>query len=488
MPPTVDGANAFEGPAGNQAGGPASIGRHLTLQLAGTRSYIPPMSNPVFYPRSIERRLVEALEDSPVVLIHGPRQCGKTTLAQATCAPDHLTWRGETLTWLGEPLTWGYTRESRDYSYFTFDDPVTRDGAEADPMGFVAALPDRVILDEVQRVPELFEAIKISVDRQRSPGRFLLTGSANVFLVPKLSDSLAGRMQIVSLHPLTQYELTGHADPSRSDADFISALFGDGFPMFQCEVLGVQLIEKIVAGGYPAALERPTARRSANWYRDYVEALVQRDVRDLSRVRSLDVLPRLLRAAAAQTARPFNLSSLASPFELSRPSIGDYVTLLETLFLVERLPAWHSNRLKRLVKSPKLHLTDTGLAAALLGADAKALAADRTLLGHLLETFAFRELRRQASWHDNPTGFFHFRDKDGVEIDIVMEQASGAVAGVEIKAAATVNRADFRGLRKLEEAVGNRFVRGIVLYDGEACVPFGDRFSAVPISRLWKTW
>ena len=445
------------------------------------------MPSSVFYPRSVERRLVEALEDSPVVLIHGPRQCGKTTLAQFTCAPNYLTWGGDHLTWGGERLAWGYSREDRDYTYFSFDDPVTRDGARADPTGFVADLPERVILDEVQRVPELFEAIKISVDRQRAPGRFLLTGSTNVFLVPQLSDSLAGRIQIVPLHPLTQYELTGRSDPSRPDADFLNALFGDGFPIFQCERLGGQLVERIVAGGYPAALERPTARRSANWYRDYVEALVQRDARDMTRVRSLDVLPRLLRAAAAQTAQLFNLSSLASPFELSRPSIGDYVTLLERLFLLERLPAWHGNRLKRLVKSPKLHLTDTGLAAALLGADAKALAADGTLLGHFLETFAFRELRREASWQDTPIEFFHFRDKDGAETDIVMEQASGAVAGVEIKAAASVSSRDFRGLRKLERAAGNRFVRGVVLYDGETAIPFGDRLHAVPMSRLWKT-
>ena len=438
------------------------------------------MSNPVFYPRSVERRLVEALEDSPVVLIHGPRQCGKTTLAQFTCAPNYLTWGGNR-------LTRGYSREDRDYTYFSFDDPVTRDGARADPTGFVSALPERVILDEVQRVPELFEAIKISVDRQRTPGRFLLTGSTNVFLVPQLSDSLAGRIQIVPLHPLTQFELAGRSDLVGPDADFLNALFGDGFSIFQCERLGARLVEKIVAGGYPAALERPTPRRLANWYRDYVEALVQRDVRDISRVRSLDVLPRLLRAAAARTAQLFNLSDLASAFELSRPSIGDYVTLLERLFLLERLPAWHRNRLKRLVKSPKLHLTDTGLAAALLGADAKALAADRTLLGHFLETFVYQELRRQATWHDTPTGFFHFRDKDGVETDIVIEQASGAVAGVEIKAAASVNSTDLRGLRKLQKAVGNRFVRGIVLYDGETSIPFGDRFHAVPMSRLWRT-
>ncbi len=437
------------------------------------------MSKPVLYPRFAERRLVEALQDSPVVLIHGPRQCGKTTLAQITCTPDHAT-RG------GNGPAWGYLQENRDYTYFSLDDPVTRDGARADPTGFVADLPERAILDEVQRVPELFEAIKISVDRQRVPGRFLLTGSTNVFLVPQLSDSLAGRIQIVPLHPLTQFELTDHSGPTHPEADFLSALFGDGFPMFQCARLGIRLVDKIVAGGYPAALARPTSRRSANWYRDYVEALVQRDARDITRIRSLDVLPRLLRAAAAHTAQLFNLSDLASPFELSRPSIGDYVTLLERLFLLDRLPAWHGNRLKRLVKSPKLHLTDTGLAAALLGTDSKALAGDRALLGQFVETFAFQELRRQASWRDTPTEFFHFRDKDGTETDIVMEQASGAVAGVEIKAAASVNSRDFRGLGKLQRAAGSRFVRGIVLYDGEASIPFGDRFHAVPISCLWR--
>lgn len=437
------------------------------------------MSNPILYPRYAERRLVEALQDSPVVLIHGPRQCGKTTLAQMTCTPNHAT-RG------GNGPAWAHSRENRDYRYFSFDDPVTRDGVRADPTGFVADLPERAILDEVQRVPELFEAIKISVDRQRVPGRFLLTGSTNVFLVPQLSDSLAGRVQIVPLHPLTQFELTDHSGPTHPEADFLNALFDDGFPMFQCERLGIRLVEKVVAGGYPAALARPTPRRSANWYRDYVEALVQHDARDITRIRSLNVLPRLLRAAAAHTAQLFNLSDLASPFELSRPSIGDYITLLERLFLLERLPAWHDNRLKRLVKSPKLHLTDTGLATALLGTDPRALAGERKLLGQLVETFAFQELRRQASWRDAPAEFFHFRDKDGTETDIVIERASGAVAGVEIKAAASVSSRDFRGLRRLQRAAGSRFVRGVVLYDGEASIPFGDRFHAVPMSRLWK--
>ena len=438
------------------------------------------MSEPVFYPRSIGRRLAEALEDSPVVLIHGPRQCGKTTLAQLTCAPGYLT-RG-----VG-PLGSIGSRLHRDYTYLSFDDVVVREGARSDPRGFVADLPERVILDEVQHVPELFEAIKIEVDRHRTPGRFVLTGSTNVLLLPKLSESLAGRLQIVRMHPLAQVELAARSAASPSDSGFLRALFGDGFAIRQSERLGDRLMDRIVAGGFPPALERPTARRQADWYRDYVEALVQRDVRNLARIRSLDVLPRLLSAAASQTARLFNLADLASPFELSRPTIGDYVTLLERLFLLDRLPPWHSNRLSRLVKSPKLHVVDTGLAAALLGADAGALKADRVLLGQLLETFAYQELRRQASWHRAPVAFFHFRDKDGAEVDIVIETGSRSVVGVEVKAAATVTQSDFRGLRKLASAAGNRFARGVVLYDGEASVRFGDSLHAVPIRRLWET-
>ena len=447
------------------------------------------MSEPVFYPRHVEHRLAEALEDSPVVLIHGPRQCGKTTLAQYAYAPTYLRVGGAHVTVGGGLLSLGVSRQHRDYAYISFDDAVVRDGARADPAGFVADLPERVILDEIQRVPELFAAIKIEADRRRVPGRFILTGSTNVLLVPNLSESLAGRLQIVRLHPLAQYELAARSVPpdSRSGTGFLHALFEDGFEVRQTARLGGQLIERIVAGGFPAALVRPTARRRANWHRDYVEALIQRDVRDMTRVRSLDVLPRLLSAAASQTARLFNLSDLASPFQLSRPTIGDYMTLLERLFLLERLPPWHSNRLSRLVKSPKLHVGDTGLAAALLGVDAAALAADRTLLGQFLETFVFQELRKQASWHDAPPAFFHFRDRDGAEVDIVIEQGSRAVAGVEVKGAATVTRADFRGLHKLAKAAGDRFARGVVLYDGEVSTRFGDRLYAVPIRRLWAT-
>ncbi len=262
-------------------------------------------------------------------------------------------------------------------------------------------------------------------------------------------------------------------------------LFSGSFPTRSFRRLGRDLVERIVAGGYPAALARRPGRRRSTWYRDYIETLVQRDVRDLRRIRSLDVLPRLLSLIATQTGCLLNVSDLASPFQLSRPTIQDYVTLLERVFLMERLPPWHSNRLSRIVKTPKVHVGDSGLATALLGVDTAALESDRSLLGHLLETFVFQELRRQASWQEDPIRLFHFRDRDGVEVDMVLEQGARRLVGVEVKASATVRPTDFRGLRKLRRAAGKRFVSGVVLYDGETCASFGDGMYAVPLRLLW---
>jgi uncharacterized protein len=408
------------------------------------------------YPRFTAQRVEEALADTPVVLIHGPRQSGKTTLARM----------------VGDRL---------GFAYFSFDDNVLAGAAEADPFGFVDDLPERAILDEVQRVPELFPALKITVDRHRTPGRFLLTGSANVLLVPKLAESLAGRMGILQLHPLAQCELTGRMPR------FLDVLFAGAFKTRKVERLGNALPERLAAGGYPAALARQAHRRRAAWYLDYIEALVQRDVRELARIRSLDVMPRLLELAAANTARLVNLSELSGPFQLSRQTIRDYVTLLERLFLMEELPPWHVRRASRLVKTPKLHLGDTGLACALLGRDAGSLMQDRTAFGPLLETFVFQELRRHASWHEDNIRFHHFRDRDGFEVDIVMERRGHDLAGVEVKASATVTASDFRGLRKLRDAAGTRFSAGVVLYDGETVASFGDNLHAVPIRLLWET-
>ena len=258
------------------------------------------MDKPVFYPRSIQSRLEEALEDSPVVLIYGPRQCGKTTLAQITCAPAYqkLKWGNDTsVVWGADTrIRW---RFSQPYTYINFDDQVPRESALTDPIGFIADLPDFVILDEIQRVPNLFEVIKTEVDSRRVPGRFILTGSTNVLLVPKLSESLVGRMQIVRLHPLAQYEMTPQLADSPQGSEFLNTLFGDGFTTRHHDRLGIQLAEKIVAGGFPSALTRPTTSRRFEWYRNsYIEPLIQRDVQDMTRIRSFNVLPQLLGLAA----------------------------------------------------------------------------------------------------------------------------------------------------------------------------------------------
>lgn len=408
------------------------------------------------YPRFAESSLTEALIDTPVVLIHGPRQCGKTTLAQAVGRKQHR-------------------------AYFSFDDAVTLAAAVADPVGFISDLPERVILDEVQRAPGIFSTLKSVVDRRRVAGRFLLTGSANVLLLPILADSLAGRMGILRLHPLAQCEIVERRPR------FLDTLFAGVFRPRKAERLGEALAERIAAGGYPPALARSNPRRRAAWYRDYIETLVQRDVRDLARIASLDALPRLLTLAASQTARLINISDLASPFQLSRPTIRDYVTLLERVFVLEELPPWHSNRLSRLIKTPKLHVGDTGLACALLNLDAAALMQNRGTLGQLLETFVLQELRRQASWHEDEIRFHHYRDRDGTEVDLVMERGAGQVAAIEVKASATVTASDFRGLRKLKDGLGKRFIAGIVLYDGEMTAGFGDGLYAVPIRALWET-
>ena len=451
------------------------------------------MPQTVVYPRYIEERLAEALEDSPIVLIHGPRQCGKTTLAQSVCAPAHLTWGGATLLWGDFPMSL-ISSAPRDYEYISFDDDTTRAGAQEDPVGFAADLPERVILDEAQRVPELFTALKMEVDRSRVNGRFILTGSSNVMLLPKLADSLAGRIETIRLHPLAQDEIGGGLPwPGSttftldSRSGFLNELFGAEFRVRRSERLGSELRERIVRGGFPPATARPAGHRRAAWYRNYADAHVQRDVRELARIRSLDTLPPLLNAAAAHTASLYNLSDLAAPFQLSRQTIGEYVALLERVFLVERLIPWHSNRLSRLVKTPKLHIGDTGLGCALLGLNVDGLAADRSYLGRMLETFVYQELRRQASREPYPTSFFHYRDKDSVEVDIVLERGPRSVAGVEVKAAATVRNSDFRGLRKLAKLAGERFAAGVVLYDGETTVKWGDRLYAVPIRWLWET-
>lgn len=406
------------------------------------------------YRRIAETTLSAALTDTPVVLIQGPRQCGKTTLAQQ----------------IGK---------KRRYRYYTFDDAATLAAARADITGFVARLERRAILDEVQHVPELFAALKPAIDANRNSTRFILTGSSNILLIPRLSDSLAGRMEVIRLFPLSQSEL------ERVSPAFIDVLFSAERRFEHTGRQGRSLSERVARGGYPVVQKR-TSRRREDWYANYIDALVQRDLHEMSRIGSLDAIPKLLSLAATQTARLVNLSQMASSFELSRPTIASYLTLIERLFLIEYLRPWFSNRAKRLIKTPKLHFGDTGLACSLLRCGVDELDEQRELLGQLLETFVFGELSRQAASHPERVELYHLRDKDGYEVDLIL-QIGNRFAGLEVKAGSSVSPADFSGLRRLRELVGPRFHSGVVLYDGDHVLPFGEGLLAVPLSALWAS-
>ena len=421
------------------------------------------------YPRFAERVVSARLAFSPIVLIHGPRQCGKTTLAQE----------------IGE---------AGGYQYRTFDDRDTVAEAAADPRGFVAQLPERVVLDEVQKVPELLPALKMVVDRERVPGRFLLTGSSHVLLVPRLTETLAGRMVTVRLHPLSQCELAAR------DSGFPEALLrnhlerrcGESLDALRQDSLlheeAPTLEQRIARGGYPSAPAMPQVDRLA-WFEDYLESQVLRDVEDVADLQKPVELLAILNYAAAQTAGLFAAARLGDTLDITLPTVRRYTSILERAFLLERLPAWASSFHPRLTRTPKLHLGDTGLACALLRLDAGSLrsAAGRKTFGPLLETFAFQELRRQLSWRAVPPRLYHFRNHDKVEVDIVLEQGIERVAGIEVKAAGKVGPGDFRGLRKLKGLAGRRFAAGVVLHGGGEYQRFGPDLHAAPLPLLWET-
>ncbi len=372
--------------------------------------------------------------------------------------------------------------ENRDARYLTLDEAGVLAAAEADPAGFLAGLEGPVILDEVQRSPGLFPAIKAEVDRDRRPGRYLLTGSANVLLLPRLSESLAGRMEIQTLWPLTQGEMEG------AEEGFVDALFSaDPLPIPEEPYGTPVLYERLLRGGYPEVVGRSSEARRRAWFGSYVTTILQRDVRDLSNIEGLTELPRLLSLLAARSASLANYAELSRSASMPQSTLKRYVSLLEATFLIKTLPAWSSNLGKRLVRSPKLLLCDTGLISSLQGLNAERLASDPVLVGPLLENFVAMEIQKQSTWSATQPRLFHFRTQTGQEVDIVLEDASGQVVGVEVKASATVGARDFRGLRALAEASGNRFRRGVVLYTGKTDVPFGESLHALPVSSLWET-
>ncbi|MFP5383329.1 MAG: ATP-binding protein [Gammaproteobacteria bacterium] len=407
------------------------------------------------FPRVLRHRLDEAMTDTPVVLIAGPRQAGKTTLAR--------------------------TFVDADRPYLTLDDQDILAAARRDPVGLIR-LQDRVVIDEIQRVPELLLAIKRSVDEDRRPGRFLLTGSANLMLLPTVADSLAGRMETLHLLPLAQAELSGLADADRGG--WLEAVFAGRMPQPAVPGEDASLTSRVLHGGYPEMLARESERARQRWARQYLDALLRRDVRDIAAVDKLEQLPRLLSALAHVSGQLCNFTELGGQLGLDRKTAVRYLAIFEQMFLLQRLPPWSGNGIARLVKTPKFHFLDSGLLAALRGASAQSLVRDRTAFGSLLESFVFSELLKMASWSDRPWRLSFFRDKDGHEVDFVIESDAGGLVGIEVKAAASVQANDFRGLRRLAVLAGGDFRAGIVLYDGRHTLPMGDGLWAVPLRTL----
>lgn len=407
-----------------------------------------------FYPRHLTVRVAEALSDTPVVLIAGPRQAGKTTLVRQIAAQDP-GWR-----------------------YLTLDDELTLLAAREDPIGMIRRL-DRVIIDEIQRVPALLLAIKKTVDEDRRPGRFLLTGSAQLMTLPTVADSLAGRMEALTLLPLAQSELHG------GTGNWLDQAFAGRLPPFSTPLIGDALIEAVWSGGYPEALARTTPRRRTAWARQYLDALIQRDVRDVAGIERLDSLPRFLRALAQLAGQLCNYTQLGGQVGLDHKTAARYVGIFEQMYLLRRVEVWASNRLNRIVKTPKLQFLDSGLLSTLVDFTPTLAPPDRPRFGKVLETFVYGELLKQTTTAESDYQLLYYRDHDQFEVDIVVENVRGQVIGLEIKAAASVAASDLRGLKRLASIAGPQFAMGVVLYDGTEVLPLGERFWATPLSTLW---
>lgn len=406
-------------------------------------------------PRAIAPRIEEALTDTPVVVLNGARQVGKTTLVRS------LAYRGTT-------------------ELVTLDDPTSREAAELDPRAFVDRPVDTLVIDEVQLVPALFRAIKVEVDRDRRPGRFVLTGSSRLLAAPDMADALVGRVETLELWPFSQGEMT------RRHEGFIDHLFDAPRDLVRAgDLTRRELIERIVAGGFPEVVKRAPARRR-QWFDSYVTTVTQSVIRELAEIERIAELPRLLGLCAARTATELNVSAVANDFGMPRRTTDGYLALLATAFLIHLVPAWSTNLSSKVVRRPKLVVADTGLAAHLLRVDAARLARPEGPLGQLLESFVVNEVRKQATWSIHRPSMWHFRDRSGVEVDLILEHPDGRVVAIEVKATSTPSGSDLKGLRFLADRLGERFHFGVLLSAAPEATPFGPRIAALPVSALWS--
>jgi predicted AAA+ superfamily ATPase len=402
------------------------------------------------FPRELEKRINVAMHDTPVVLINGPRQSGKTTLVR---------------------------QYDPSLPYYTLDDDNLLNAVHEDPIGFISRI-DRGIIDEVQRAPGLLRAIKLAVDKNRKPGRFLLTGSTNLLAFPKIGDSLAGRMEVLTLLPLSIAEI------ERRASRFLMLAQTQDWQLLSTSENKFDYILHSLIGGYPEMLMREDPMRRSAWARSYIKAIMERDIKDISFIEKIAEVPRLLEVLAQQSGKLTNFTQIGGQLNLDAKTAQKYVALLENLFLVRRLNPWHDNTLSRLIKTPKLHFIDSGLLACLNRVTPARIDANKSIIGALLETWVYSELLKSISITPEPWDIFHYRDKDQTEVDFVLENQERKIIGIEVKASSTVFNHDFRGLRKLASFVGKRWISGIVLYGGDHTLSFKDNLWAIPFSLL----
>jgi len=410
---------------------------------------------PGLFPRGDRALVLAALGDTRVVFILGARQVGKSTLAHQIAEHDHPS------------------------QIVNLDNKGPREAAIADPEGFIAALPRPVLIDEVHRgSADLLLAIKATIDEDLSPGQFLLTGSANILRNKKVSDALTGRVEMVQLWPLAQAEIEG------SPNNFVDGLFAASPPPVEEAPKGrTALAERIVAGGYPEARLR-SGNRQTRWFQSYLQTTFEKDLETISDAHKLHEMPRLLRLLAAQAANLFVPANLSRRLDLDHRTVASYVGMLETIFLVKRIPAWRPGLGQREVQTPKIYVVDSGLLLHLLGADEERLMNDDQVTGKALENFVAMEIVKHAEWSAIAPQVYHYR-RGSEEVDLVLENRAGEIVAVEVKGKVSLQRKDWRALEKLRDKRDSDFKCGVVIHTGSQTIPLGDRLFAVPLSGLW---
>lgn len=405
-------------------------------------------------PRWQKKSIETAMAERRVLLLTGPRQCGKTTLVRCL--------------------------DGENTEYRTLDDRISRELADVDPFGFINHEKGMLIIDEVQKSPDLLPVIKMTVDENTRPGQFLLTGSSNVRKLPGVRESLAGRVAKISLRTLTEGEIRN------TGTGFLERAFDQDFKYPWKNYGRDELIQTASRGGYPEAMglgER--ARRG--WHLDYVDALLERDLSEIAKIRNHDAMRELLRTLAAWSSRFIDLSAIGGGMSIQRATLESYVNMLETMFLVERVPPWSATDYGRVGKRRKIFMTDSGLLFSVLRWNVDQVRREADCSGKLLESFAFNELASLVDAGRGRYELYHYRDREKREIDFIVTRDDGAILGIEVKASATAQRGDFKHLKWFRDRIAgekNPFV-GIVLYSGKTAGSFGEGLWLLPFGAMW---